>query len=98
MELRRGGGATGHLLVPGLPFGRRRLLFGVGSERAFCIGLAPLLIIDEKVDAGNPKIPRIPIIRPQLIDTFLGDQLKLYLINHLNVFDFLDGDALLNLL
>lgn len=95
--MRRRGGATGHFLVPGLSLGRY-LLFGVGSERPLGAGLVPLLIIDEKVDAGNPKIPGSLIIRPQLIDAFLGDELKLYLINNLNVFDFLDGDALLNLL
>lgn len=95
--MRRRGGATGHLLVPGLSLGRH-LLFGYGSERPLSAGLVPLLVIDEQVDAGNPKIPCRPIISPQLINPFLGDELKLYLINNLNVFDFLDGDALLNLL
>ena len=59
--------------------------------------LDPFLIVDEDVEAGHPQIPLSFILSSQLINPFLGDELKLTEGGYFDILDFLDGDGLLDL-
>lgn len=74
--MRRGGGATCHLFVPGLSLGRH-FFFGDGWQLLFSAGLIPLLVIDEQVDASNPQISGGLVISSKFIDALLGDKFEL---------------------
>jgi hypothetical protein len=69
---------------------RLRLLVGV------C--LIPFLVVNEYIKTGDPEIPGRLVFRPEFVDALFGDEFELECVYDFDVFDFLYGDALLDLL
>lgn len=74
-----------------MPLSGGRVLLGVVCT------LDPLLIVDQDVETGHPEIPGGFVLRPQLVNPLLGDELELAEGGYFDILDLLDGDGLLDL-